>query len=1219
MLADLRPVLRTLEEDLREQLDKPGPERDWAERQWKKMQEAQRSAASWESYRDGLITQSAAAWVLGTVFVRWCEDNELIAPHLAGPGDRLAQAQDAELAHVRDEQHRLDTNADWIKVGFSAVAANDAGSLLFSSRHNPAYRLTPSHLAAGELIKFWRRPAEQEGRLVHEFTDPGWDTRFLGDLYQDLSENARDNYALLQTPEFIEEFILDHTLEPAVDEFGLDGFRLIDPTCGSGHFLLGAFHRLVDKWRERKPELDGATLARTALDSVHGVDLNPFAVAIARFRLLLAAWNIAGVETIAGTGSQRWSMAVAAWDSLLEPSVQDALFQQNDRENDWEDITEFSTQRLLQSGSYHVVVGNPPYINVSDPELNALYRKQYKAAYKQYQLTVPFAERFFQLAKSPAGDDRRGAGYVGQITSNAFMKREFGKRLVQEYLPSRNLTHVIDTSGAYIPGHGTPTVVLIGRNSWPVPGSYIRAVLGVQGEPGVPEDAAQGHVWRAIVDQIDQPGSESDWISVVDIVREQFGTHPWSLSGGRSAEVCSELDARPTKIKEKKKRIGFSGDTHADEIFSTKNNQQARIEAVGDIFRESPRGENARDWSIEGEIEALLYPYNQKKEKLEDIPFPIKKHYWATREQLWSRKNFNGKTYKQERRNWWEWHQLPKDEGAHSWAIAFAFVATHNHFVLDRGGKVFNRSAPVIKLPADASEEQHLELLGVLNSSTACFWLKQNCHDKGNGGIGGGIGDEAWEPRYEFTGTKLEQFPLPSELPLERSRRLDELATAQQRVTPASIAETAAPTRERLDEARAEYFRLRGRLVAEQEELDWDVYRRYGLLDEHETADVLVDDPAQVPELALGERAFEIVLARKQAAGELETSWFDRHGSTPVTELPAHWPEWYRRVVANRIELIERRRDLGLIERPECKRRWNTETRQSQEQRALRDWLLDRLENHELWYATDDNGYTQPTSRSVSELTDLLRGEETFQTVATLWAAHALGHGDARPQEIIAELVTGEHVPFLDAYRYKPSGLRKRAEWEEVWRKQRAEDRIAAEQGKDVTDPEVRKRVKSEIGEIQVPPKYAKADFLQGSYWTHRGKLDVPKERFISYPGASRASDGSLLLGWAGWDHREQAQALAVLTSERGLHDGWSAEQLTPLLAGLHQLLPWVAQWHPEIDPDFGTTPHETYRSFLDDQLNSLGLTEAELDEWKPTGRVDVNPLPKRKGKGSSA
>ena len=33
-------------------------------------------------------------------------------------------------------------------------------------------------------------------------------------------------------------------------------------------------------------------------------------------------------------------------------------------------------------------------------------------------------------------------------------------------------------------------------------------------------------------------------------------------------------------------------------------------------------------------------------------------------------------------------------------SIAFAFVATHNHFVLDRGGKVFKQSAPVIKLRA---------------------------------------------------------------------------------------------------------------------------------------------------------------------------------------------------------------------------------------------------------------------------------------------------------------------------------------------------------------------------------------------------------------------------------------------------------------------------------------------------------------------------------------
>ena len=62
----------------------------------------------------------------------------------------------------------------------------------------------------------------------------------------------------------------------------------------------------------------------------------------------------------------------------------------------------------------------------------------------------------------------RPAGYVGMITANSFMKREFGKKLIEEFFPEVDLTHVIDTSGAYIPGHGTPTVILFGRNRRPV-------------------------------------------------------------------------------------------------------------------------------------------------------------------------------------------------------------------------------------------------------------------------------------------------------------------------------------------------------------------------------------------------------------------------------------------------------------------------------------------------------------------------------------------------------------------------------------------------------------------------------------------------------------------------------------------------------------------------------------------------------------------------------
>jgi hypothetical protein len=87
----------------------------------------------------------------------------------------------------------------------------------------------------------------------------------------------------------------------------------------------------------------------------------------------------------------------------------------------------------------------------------------------------------------------------------------------------------------------------------------------------------------------------------------------------------------------------------------------------------------------------------------------------------------------------------------------------------------------------------------------------------------------------------------------------------------------------------------------------------------------LTDEPIlakEAPELKLGERAFEIVLARKVAAGEAETQWFARHGLTPITELPAHWSEEYRSTVERRIRTIESDRNIALIERPECKRRW---------------------------------------------------------------------------------------------------------------------------------------------------------------------------------------------------------------------------------------------------------------------------------------------------------
>jgi hypothetical protein len=510
-------------------------------------------------------------------------------------------------------------------------------------------------------------------------------------------------------------------------------------------------------------------------------------------------------------------------------------------------------------------------------------------------------------------------------------------------------------------------------------------------------------------------------------------------------------------------------------------------------------------------------------------------------------------------------------------SITFSGVATHNHFVLERGGKVFNRWSPVIKLPEGATGDEHLALLGVLNSSTACFWLKQNSHDKGSQGINEGTKAEPWERFYEFTGTTLQDYPLPDVLPLESGRELDGLAARLGAVQASAVCATSVPAWAALDAAHTEHTTIRAEMIARQEELDWHVYRLYHLID----ADLTYhgDD---LPGLALGERAFEIVLARAVEAGDEGTAWFTRHGSTPITEIPAHWPEPYRDLVQRRLDLIANNPSIRLLEKPEYKRRWAAEPWAKREERAVRGWLLDRLEDRRFWF--DAQG--RPRPRSIGQLADDVARDADLVPVLALWE----GRPDVPITQSLTHLLADEAVPFLAAYRYKDSGLRKREAWEATWALQRRED--AGET----------------VGTVPVPPKYTSADFRKQSYWHARGKLDVPKERFIAYPEAGRDTDPTPLLGWAGWDHAQQSLALSVVIGAREA-DGWDDERLVPLAAGLAEVQPWVEQWHAGVDPGYGVSLAAFCREQLTARAAQVGATLAELAAWRPG--------PARRGRGS--
>ncbi|MER5292366.1 BREX-2 system adenine-specific DNA-methyltransferase PglX [Streptomyces pharetrae] len=1189
LLDDLKQQVKAVEADLGKQVKALGEVGARLRAEYDRARKLGRTAATWNSWLDERVTQVAVAWVLGTVFVRFCEDNRLIPePYLTGPdGDRRELAEARYDAYVETDDNP--TYRGWLEKAFDELGQGQAGRLLFDKRHNPLYQIPLSHDGARELVEFWRR-RDEAGVLVHDFTDPlnedgseGWDTRFLGDLYQDLSEAARKTYALLQTPEFVEEFILDRTMNPAVREFGYEELKMIDPTCGSGHFVLGALKRLVRLWAEGHPGKDVHERVRAALDSVHGVDINPFAVAIARFRLLVAAMAASGVRTLAEAARYEWPINLAVGDSLIKArrSQQGNLFGEvgedlTDELAEFKYVTEdvHEYPDILRPGRYHVVVGNPPYITVKDKKLNVLYRELYPACAGKYALSVPFAQRFFELAKR-GGAEGRGYGMVGQITANSFMKREFGAKLIEGYFGHAvELTEVIDTSGAYIPGHGTPTVILVGRQRGGDGRSkVVRTVRSVQGEPSAPDNAEEGLVWQAIVEQIDKPGSVSQWVSVDDLDREKyFAKQPWVLADG-GQEMLDQLNtARQAVLKRDLHRIGFYGIMGSDDAMSAVPRTFKRVGAESEYVRRLVVGDEVRDFQF-ADGDAAFHPYDSRRELVRPEAFPnLADWLWPYRTELGSRATFSGGTYFTDGRPWWEWHQLPKDQGAHQWAIPFAFVATHNHFVLDRGGKVFNRSAPMIKLREGASEEEHLWLLGLLNSSTAGFWLKQVSHNKGGGGIGGGIAEEHWEQFYEFTGTKLQEFPLPVSRPTRLAAALDSLARQISDTVPSVIAEKEAPNALVLREAKSRWAFLRARMVALQEELDWQIYSLYKLHSEDLRVSEEPDDP-NIPEIALGERAFEIVLARRVAAGEASGEWFKRHGSTPITEIPAHWPAPYREIVQKRIDAIESNRAIGMVERPEYKRRWATEGWDALQEKALRSWLLDRMEKRDLWF--DESG--QPAILTLARLTDALSRDDDFVSVAKIYAPRK------DLPKVVAELITDEHVPFLSALRYKPSGLKKRADWEEVWDLQRKEDAAPDEQSK--------RKIRDSI---PVPPKYTSADFLRPSYWRARGKLDVPKERFISYGQTNAATPD--LYGWAGWDHKEQAQALATYFTNTAL----STEEITPFLAGLMELQPWLYQWHNEFDMLYSGSPADFFAAYRQQKQGEHGLTDDDLRGWRP-------------------
>jgi SAM-dependent methyltransferase len=356
-LAAAGPVLRGLQDDLLARAT------DWPDVSLRARNGE--AADAFDVRRSAWVEQVAAAWLLSVVFVRTLEDRGLVQrARIAGPG----APEDLDLLAV-----------------FREMADIGATREIFDPQHNLVHCLTPRPEAVAALLALFRTPSTESPAF--RFGQP--DARFLGDLYQNLDHEARKRHALLQTPSFVVEYILDRTLERSIREHGIEDAGVLDPTCGSGHFLLGAFDRLFGHHLAKNTVLAAATRAHAA---VAGVDVIPHAVAIARMRLLLAFLDTAEIKGLEQAPELSWNLAVG--DSLVlgrtkapAPGVDDE-----------------GASRILNK-RYAVVVGNPPYISVKDKELRERYRELYpRSASQNYPLSAPFLERYYPTLFTPSED-----------------------------------------------------------------------------------------------------------------------------------------------------------------------------------------------------------------------------------------------------------------------------------------------------------------------------------------------------------------------------------------------------------------------------------------------------------------------------------------------------------------------------------------------------------------------------------------------------------------------------------------------------------------------------------------------------------------------------------------------------------------------------------------------------------------------------------------------
>lgn len=277
----------------------------------------------------------------------------------------------------------------------------------------------------------------------------------------------------IATPKAVSDFVTIRAIDQKLDNkdfTSLDQLKICDPCCGSGSFLLSSFQRLkVLRIKELSKNVNKAISEKRLFrnngkmvlsitecssllkHSIFGIDIDPEAVEVCKFSLLLECINGLSMDQLAFCGSLKHLLPNLDKNIIFGNSLVDNEFYKYVENNNVDQsvidrVVPLDIMDAFNLDGFDIIVGNPPYVRVQ--KMNKYSHDEYLYM-KSEDYPLKLASKIGTLDKYYLFVERallmlRDDGVCGYVIPNKFMHEKNGAGLRKFLSEKKALTHIVN-------------------------------------------------------------------------------------------------------------------------------------------------------------------------------------------------------------------------------------------------------------------------------------------------------------------------------------------------------------------------------------------------------------------------------------------------------------------------------------------------------------------------------------------------------------------------------------------------------------------------------------------------------------------------------------------------------------------------------------------------------------------------------------------------------